>query len=87
MTFHRPLARDWLRRAEFVMSLVSFGGVGRYNNTELRILHPANSTKQGFGMERDEMLHTAQMLGGDLGPAKQMEISNAWIAWKGGDGR
>lgn len=39
--------------------------------------------KSDFGVEKDELLHMAQSLLHDHGPAKQMEIQSVWVDRKG----
>ena len=53
--------------------------IGAYKPADANFHYLLEHVKADFGLEKDDILHTAQSLLHDHGPARQFGIANAWI--------
>ncbi|CAM1505538.1 Fc.00g111750.m01.CDS01 [Cosmosporella sp. VM-42] len=54
--------------------------IGSYKPSHKNFDYLFDHLKQDFGLEKDDILHTAQSLPADHVPAKQLGLTSAWIA-------
>ncbi|CAE6409274.1 unnamed protein product [Rhizoctonia solani] len=77
-----PSTTSWLLESEGgkFSQVVTAQDVGSYKPDERNFLHALREIKNNFGVEKEEVLVTAQSLFHDHAPANKLGLKSAWIA-------